>query len=129
MLRGLQTLLVVVGAVMVVAGSSTVIGGADLIPGVETVTPSVDSEMRFYAVWYVVGGLFLLRAVPRIGAETFVIRVIAGAFFLAGCARVLSWLAVGRPHPFAVALMVIELVLPLVIVPWQRALGKRTWFS
>lgn len=120
--RGLQALLTVMGVVMVVAGSATVLLGAPSVPNEGAVTPDVDTEMRFYAVWYVVAGASLLRAVATVERETTIVRLVAGGFFAAGCARILSWVVVGRPHVSAIVLMVLELVLPLVIVPWQRAI-------
>lgn len=124
--RLLQSFLALLGAVMAGAGAATVILGAGSVAGVGAVTPEVDSEMRFYAVWYVVAGAALLRAVPRIGSSAATVRVVGAAFFVAGCARALSWAAVGRPHEVALVLMAIELALPFVIVPWQAAVARRT---
>jgi hypothetical protein len=92
--------------------------------GASDVTADVDSEMRFYAVWYVVAGAFLLRATRRVESETWTIRLIAAAFFVAGCSRILSWVAVG-PHLSQLILMVIELILPLVVIPWQASVARR----
>lgn len=122
--RLFQAFLVVLGGVMVAAGLATVLLGAGSVVGVGEVTPEVDSEMRFYAVWYAVAGAGVLRAVPRVESSATLVRMVATAFFIAGCARALSWLTVGRPHPFALVLMVIELVLPVVIVPWQASMGE-----
>ena len=124
--RGLQALLTVMGAVMVVAGAATVLLGADSVSGEGIATPDLDSELRFYAVWYVVAGIALLRAIHRVESATFVVRLVAAGFFAAGCARVLSWVVVGEPHLVAVVLMVLELVLPVVIVPWQAAIARRS---
>ena len=123
--RGLRILLTIVGVVMLVAGSLTVVLGASSVLGTDDVTAEVDSEMRFYAVWYVVAGAFLLRATRRIESETWTIRLIAVAFFVAGCSRILSWVAVGRPHLSQLMLMVIELILPLVVIPWQASVARR----
>ena len=123
--RGLRILLTIVSVVMLVAGSLTVVLGASSVLGTDDVTAEVDSEMRFYAVWYVVAGAFLLRATRRIESETWTIRLIAAAFFIAGCSRILSWVAVGRPHLSQLILMVIELVLPLVVIPWQASVARR----
>lgn len=109
---------------MVVAGAATVLLGAASVPDEGIVTPDVDTEMRFYAVWYVVAGVLLLRAVARVEAETWLIRVVAAGFFAAGCARILSWAVVGKPHASAIVLMVVELVLPVVIVLWQAVVGR-----
>ena len=123
--RWLRVLVTVMGLVMVVAGALTVLFGADSVPREGVVTPDVDSEMRFYAVWYVAMGVLLLRGAPSVENESVVIRLVGVGFFVAGCARALSWIAVGRPHASQVALMVIELILPLVIIPWQASVAKR----
>jgi hypothetical protein len=44
---------------------------------------------------------------------------------LAAAGRVISWVAVGPPHPLYQGLLVIELGLPLLLVPWQSALARR----
>jgi hypothetical protein len=36
----------------------------------------------------------------------------------------ISVFAVGRPDPIFVALMVIELALPFVLIPWQAAVAR-----
>lgn len=109
---------------MVVAGGSTVLLGVDSLLGAEETSAVVDSEMRFYAVWYVVAGFLLWRAGGKLEEEVWTIRVVAFAFFAAGCARSLSWLVEGAPHPSQLVLLVIEFVLPLVIIPWQSAVRK-----
>ena len=110
---------------MIVAGAATVVLGAASVPREGVVTPDVDTEMRFYAVWYVVAGIGLLRAASRLASEGFVIRLVAAGFFVAACARALSWVVVGRPHVTAIVLMVLEFVLPVAIVPWQAAIVRR----
>ena len=123
--KTLQVFLVVLGSVAVVAGLTTVLFGVDSILGAEDVSGTVDSEMRFYAVWYVGTGLVLLRAVPRLEYERPTISFVALLFFVAGCARVLSWIVEGKPHTAAVVLMVIELALPFIILPWLTAVARK----
>jgi Domain of unknown function (DUF4345) len=123
--RGLRILLTIISTVMLVAGSLSVVFGASSVLGAGDVTAEVDSEMRFYAVWYVVAGAFLLHATRRVESETWTIRLIAAGFFVAGCSRILSWVAVGRPHASQLILMVIELILPLVVIPWQASIARR----
>ena len=110
---------------MLVAGSLAVVFGASSVLGAGDVTADVDSEMRFYAVWYVVAGAFLLRAPRRIESEAWTIRLVAAGFFVAGCSRILSWVAVGRPYLSQLILMVIELMLPLIVIPWQASVARR----
>ncbi|MDQ3957684.1 MAG: DUF4345 domain-containing protein [Actinomycetota bacterium] len=122
--RWFETLLRFLGLVAFVAGAATAVLGVTSVVGAEEVSGTVDSEMRFYAVWYAGAGLLLLRSARRIEAETTMIRWIAGALFVAGCARAPSWIFVGEPHVVAKALMIAELVLPFVIVPWHAALVR-----
>ena len=118
---GLQVLLTVLGCVAVAAGSVTLIFGATSVVGVEHPTPAADSEMRFFAAWYAAAGVALLRVVPRVETQGNLIRGIAVVVFIAGCARGLSWVVVGEPPGAAKLLMVIELALPFVIIPWQAS--------
>ncbi len=114
----------VIGAVALTAGLVSVVLGAASVAGAGTPTPSLDSELRFYAAWYAVAGALALRASVRVESETFTVRAIAAGFFLAGCGRALSFAFVGRPHVVAVVLMVIELVIPFVLIPWQAAVAR-----
>ena len=122
--RGLQVFLTMLGSVALVAGSVTVLFGVDSIVGAEAVSATVDSEMRFYAVWYAAAGVALLRSVPQVESERRIIGPVAVLFFIAGCSRALSWIVVGRPHSLTVVLMAIELALPFVILPWQAAVSR-----
>ena len=117
--RTLQIFLGLLGIVALVAGMSTVLFGVRAIMGAEVVTPTIDSEMRFFSVWYAGVGVLLLRVAPRAEFESKTIRAVFVLLFVAGCSRSLSWAVVGRPHTFSLVLMGIELVLPLIVVPWQ----------
>lgn len=121
---GLQVFLVVLGLVAFTAGAATVVLGVDSIVGAEAVSGTVDSEMRFYAVWYAAAGAVLLWSVPRAEIVGGVIRAIALLFFVGGCSRALSWAMNGQPHTVAQVLMVVELALPLVIVPWHTSVVR-----
>lgn len=122
--RGLQIFLTILGSVAFLAGASTALLGTVSILGAEGVSGTVDSEMRFYAVWYAAVGLAILRAVPRVGSEGFLLRAVGIVFFAGGCVRALSWATVGRPHGLAITLMFVELALPFVIIPWQAAVAS-----
>lgn len=124
MRRGLQILLTLVGVVMVVAGTATLITGADKVLDGGNPSASLDSELRFFAAWYLVLGVFLLREVARVESATLIVRVVGIGFFLAACGRALSWLQSGRPHTLYVVLMVIEFLIPVIIIPWQAAVAR-----
>lgn len=120
----LQFFVSFLGVVALLAGLSTVLLGASSIIGAKEVSGTVDSEMRFYAVWYAAAGGVLLRSAVRVEAEGRTIRATALLFFVAGCSRALSWWTVGEPDTAAQVLMVIELILPLIIIPWQAAVAR-----
>ena len=124
MRKSLQVFLLLLGAVACGAGLLTVLTGAATIVGAGEASPSLDSELRFYAAWYVVAGVFILRAARAPEGHPGVIVAVAGAFGLAATARVLSWLSVGRPSGFAVALIVIEYLIAAGLPPWHRAAAR-----
>ena len=118
-------LLHVAGAVATAAGLHTVIAGARSIAGQQAANASVESELRFYAGFYVAYGLALLRTAPRAETDTAAVRALAGALFLAGLARAGGWLAAGKPHPGQRALLALELAGPPAVVAWQARLAAR----
>lgn len=83
----------------------TGLGGAD-----------IDSEMRFYAaLWmaYGVVALWVARALPQ---RIAILRIMLGVFWLGGLGRVISYFAVGAPHPLFALLMWIEIALPPLLI-------------
>jgi hypothetical protein len=114
------------GVVATAAGLHTVIAGAKSLPRQELANPSVESELRFYAAFYVACGLVALRVAPRADRDTTAVRSLAAALFLAGLGRGGAWLAVGRPHGLQRALLAIELAAPPLIVAWQARLAAST---
>jgi Domain of unknown function (DUF4345) len=112
------------GWVASIAGTLSVLFGSYIQFDHGEVVPSVDSELRFYAVWYVFAGAALLRAVPEVEDAKITVRAVGVAFFAAGCGRLVSLVVVGRPHLSQLVLMVIELILPFVIIPWQASVAR-----
>jgi len=108
------------GLVATTAGLHTLIAGAKSLPGEKLANPVVESELRFYAAFYVAYGLVALRVAPHADRDARTVRALAGALFLAGLSRAGGWLAVGRPHGVQRALLVAELAAPPVIVVWHR---------
>ena len=124
MARALGVFLAILGTVAVVFGLVGVVtGGAGVIDHGDF-SNEIDSEIRFFAAWYVAAGALILRAARHPATETVTVRILFGALFLAGCSRILSMIVVGRPHPFQIGLMVTELVLPVVVIPWQAAVAR-----
>jgi uncharacterized protein DUF4345 len=117
--RGLQVVLAGIGGVATIAGARGVLkGSAEVIEG-GPVSANVDSEYRFYASWYHVLGLLVLRAARRPEREATIVRMCAGGFLVAACGRMLSIRSAGPPHAFQKVLLGLELAIPALIVPWQ----------
>ena len=123
--RGLQIAITTFGVVATIAGLSTVVLGAAGVLGGGPVSATIDSEIRFYSVWYVFAGVLALRTVPRVESEGFMLRLVFAALFFGGVARLLSILAVGRPHALSLVLLGLELVIPPIVLPWQAAVARR----
>jgi uncharacterized protein DUF4345 len=117
-------LLTAIGAVATVAGARGVLRGSSEVDHGSPVPASVDSEYRFYASWYHVMGLLVLHAARRPESETAVVRVCAAGFFIAACGRLVSMRAVGPPPAVQKALMGVEFVLPVIVLPWQATLAR-----
>jgi hypothetical protein len=111
------------GVVATMSGLHSVVAGARSLPRQHLANPSVESELRFYAAFYVAFGLAALSVAPRADQDATTVRALAGALFLAGVARGGGWLAAGRPHRLQFALLVVELAAPPAIVAAQTRLA------
>ena len=114
------------GSVALIAGLAALLVGPELVPGVKDPSANLDSEWRFFATWYATAGAVLLATVPRVETSAVVIRVVTAAFFVAGGSRAISIAVVGAPDTQFVALMVVELALGPVLVPWQAAVARKS---
>ena len=123
--RRLQAVLGLIGAVATVEGARGVLQGTSQVVGGRSASANVDSEYRFYASWYCVLGLLLVRAARRPEAATATVRATGTGFLMAACGRVLSMRSRGHPHPTQKLLMFAEFTIPVVIVPWQASLARR----
>jgi hypothetical protein len=119
--RALQRALTTMGLVAMTMGGSGVLRGASEVPDAGPVSGNVDSEYRFYAAWYFVLGVLLLRAARQPEEEATVVRACGGGLLLAACGRLLSIRRFGSPHPFQRVLLALEVVIPVVVVPWHRS--------
>jgi Domain of unknown function (DUF4345) len=118
--RALRVAFRIGGVVATAAGLHTVIAGARSIAGQDTANPSLESELRFYAAFYVAYGVIALRVAPRADRDAAAVRALAAVLFVAGLARGGGWLKVGRPHGLQRVLLVIELAAPPTVIAWQR---------
>ena len=126
--RTLRALLIITGVVATVFGLLAVVTGVAFIEAAGDPGTGVDSELRYYAAWYVVAGLGLLRAArqPDAQLESLIIRGACGGLALGASGRVLGWITVGRPPAQYVALLIVEYVAAATLALLHSAvLGDR----
>ena len=124
MARGLTRTLYVVAVVPIVAGALTLFLGSDSVPSPGDPSPNDESELRFYSVWWIGAGLFLIWLAPRVAQRTLEARVFAGLLFLSGVSRILAALDTDWPSTGQLILMGLELALPIVLVTWQAHVAR-----
>ncbi len=117
-------MLATIGAVATVAGAHGVARGAGEGGGGGPVSARVDSEYRFYAAWYPVFGVLLLRAARAPEREALIVRAAAAGFLTAACGRMLSIRALGPPNALQKILMGLEFTIPPLVVPWQAVVAR-----
>ena len=84
-------------------------------------SPTVESEMRFYAPFWIAYGGLLIYVARDLSKHGSWMPLLCGVFFAGGAGRVISYFTAGPPHPAFTVLMAIELVLPIVfVVLWAR---------
>ena len=98
---------------------NAVMGGTELSPAF---TADADSELRFYAPFWVAYGALLVWVARDLGNRLAWVPPAAALFFAGGVGRLFSLIVVGPPHPAFTGLMLIELVLPPVFLAlWAAA--------
>ncbi len=142
MLPSLRILLILLGVSAVLIGLSVMLLGPErtawlaetgfaalsgsTAPLSEAWPPTMDSELRFYAPFWGAYGIILILVGRDLSRHGSWVPWLAGLFFTGGAGRLLSLASTGRPHPFFMMLMAIELALPpLLIGLWLAALRPR----
>lgn len=122
MRRRLQLLLGASGAVATLAGADAVIRGTAGVRSRSAVVreADTDSELRFFAAWYVAAGIAMLRAARAPEREAATVRLISSGWGMAAVGRLLSIKALGRPHPMYTALTAAEIGLAVGLARWIR---------
>jgi hypothetical protein len=117
--RNLTRTLYALSVIPIVAGLATVVLGADSVPAPNGAPANVESELRFYSVWWIGAGLFLAWLAPRVEERTLEFRVFCALLFLSGISRLFAAAATDWPSTGQLVLMGVELALPAVLVAWQ----------
>lgn len=136
--RLLKSLLYLLGGTAIVIGLSILTLGAhataaaterlvDLafgkpFDGGEPFSPTADSELRFYAPFWMVYGGVLIHTTNHLSTHRHWVIPLAALFWAGGIGRLLAYFAGGPPRLPFVLLMGVELTLPLVLsalAGWQ----------
>lgn len=77
---------------------------------------NIDGEFRFYSVFWIAYGLYLIHTVRNFDEKFRYVPILAGIFFLGGVGRLLSIADYGWPHPLFQILLFFEIVLPILMI-------------
>ena len=123
--RGLEVTLTVLGLVATVFGAQGVVTGVGGVRKGGRASANVDSELRFFAAWYAVAGLTMLRPARRVESDGATIRVTCAGWLIAACGRLLSARQVGQPDRVFRVLTGAELAIPAIVAPWQAVVARQ----
>jgi hypothetical protein len=126
-LRILAPICILVGALHLVLGlHADVLLGAR-IPADVIADPTLDSQNRFYGTSFTIYGTLLWLCASDLAKYAPVLRRLLAVFFAGGLARLVSMAVRGAPTSLVLALMAMELVVPLVTLGWlSRATAAAT---
>lgn len=116
MRRAFQGFLALFGVIVIGISLAHLAVGAEAIIGGSDVNPTSDGEDRFFAGLLLCYGVALLWCARDVQHKRLCINVLAAVFFVGGIGRLLAMVLAGVPHPFYVAMLVLELALPALMV-------------
>ena len=94
--------------------------GPQAIIGAVAVNPTMAGEDRFFAGLFLCSGVALVWCARDVQRKRVCINLLAAVFFVGGIGRSLGVVIDGAPHPFYLAMLAIELVLPPLMVVVAR---------
>lgn len=117
-------LIILAGAAFYIAGPSPTLaimldGIRPLLPNLPPITnmgtANVDSELRFFAPFFVAYGVLVFLCAKHLRTHLYYVPHLLGIFFLGGVGRVLSYFTIGAPDEMFIFLMGIEVGLPILL--------------
>jgi Domain of unknown function (DUF4345) len=116
MRRAFQALLALFGVIVIGISLAHFAIGPRAIIGGTAVNPTMAGEDRFFAGLLLCSGVALLWCARDVQHKRVYVNLLAAVFFVGGLGRLLAVPLDGAPHPFYVAMLVLELVLPPLMV-------------
>ena len=89
----------------------------------------LDSNMRFFAGFWLGMGLAMMWLVPRIETQTVLFRAIWIAIFIGGIGRLLSIFLVGAPPLPFIGFTALEILGAPIFIAWQARIAQRRRFD
>jgi hypothetical protein len=126
MRQAFQAVLALFGVIVIGISLAHFAVGPQAIIGGTAVNPTMAGEDRFFAGVFLCSGIALLWCAVDVQHKRVYVNLLAAAFFVGGLGRLLAVVLDGTPHPFYVAMLVLELALPplMVIVAGRVATPK-----
>jgi hypothetical protein len=118
MKRALQVTVVVLSLLPLSFGTLGLVLGVEMYIPPEAATPKLDSQFRFMSAWDIGLAVVAWWLVLNIEGHTALFRIVCLAVFLGGLGRMAAWYFTGAPGTAFIAVMAVELLVP-VLIPWQ----------
>ncbi|WP_036567321.1 DUF4345 domain-containing protein [Nocardia sp. BMG51109] len=122
----LQWFLVVFGVVCATIALAHIVIGPSTIIGANTPNATLDSDIRMVMVLFLAYGIVCVRAARDLDRHSGLIHLLMLVFFAGGLVRLLTVAYVGWPHWFYIAMLVVEIGLPLIYSPLLARVTGRT---
>jgi hypothetical protein len=89
----------------------------------------LDSNLRFFAGFWLGMGLAMMWLVPRIDSQTLLFRAIWIAIFIGGIGRLLSIFLIGPPPLPFIGFTALEIFGAPIFIAWQSSVANRRVFG
>lgn len=111
---------ILVGLIPLFLGGTGILFGAEEHANGSDVAAALDSQYRYLAGVYVAVGAMILWSAADVKNRASLLRFAMLGWFLGGLARIISWMTVGQPADWQVSGIAVELIVPVVMLLWQR---------
>lgn len=124
MKRALQIFLVLFGVVVIMISLAHLAVGHAAVMGGSPVNATSDGEDRFFAGIFLGFGAAVIWCARDVERKFVLISALSAICLVGGIGRLLSLLFVGTPHPFFIAMLVVEFVVPAILVAWAHHVAE-----
>ena len=123
MRRALQISMLTLSFIPFLIGVMKFVNGAGQFLPSDQIFPEIDSQLRFYSVWFMFFFFITIWIVRNLDTAGPVMMIVYGTMGLGGLARLYSMSQLGAPDPVMLGATVVELATPLFIL-WHRAVVR-----